>query len=151
MAASSHSTRSLVRSAGAERHRPGAVEQEPRGELAILHEVPDEQLVHPGGDVPVDVADVVAPLVGAQVEEVGAVAAQQRPVVALQAPVEAPEHLPLRDGAATRSGVEQGGGVHGRSRALAARGAQHDVGDRDPAQDRVDDVLRRRRRRPSAS
>ena len=78
----------------AERHRPRAVEQEPRGELAVLHEVPDEQLVHPGGDVPVDVADVVAPLVSAQVEEVGAVAAQQRSVVALQAPVESPYDLP---------------------------------------------------------
>ena len=80
---------------GAEGHRPGPVKQEPRGELAIFHEVPDEKLVHPSGDVPVDVADVVAPLVAAQVEEVGAVAPQQRSVIALEPPVETPDNMPL--------------------------------------------------------
>ncbi len=80
---------------GTEGHRPGTVDHEPRRELTVFHEVPDEQLVHPGGDVPIDMADVVAPLVGAQVGEVGAVASQEGAVIALQASVEAPDDLPV--------------------------------------------------------
>jgi hypothetical protein len=40
-------------------------------------------------------ADVVAPLVAAQVEEVGAVPPQQRSVIALHTPVETPDNMPL--------------------------------------------------------
>ena len=100
-------------SGGAERHRPRAVEEEPGGELAVFHEVPDEQLVHPGRGVPVDVADIVAPLVRPQVEEVGAVAAEQGPVVALQAPVEPPDDLPVQT-AQDPLGCQEVGCVHER-------------------------------------
>ena len=99
---------------GAERHGARTVEQEPSRELAVLHELPYEQLVHAGGDVPVDVADVVTPLVVAQVAEVGAVAAQQRAVVALQAAVESPDDLPL-EAAQDPFGRQAGGGFHSRS------------------------------------
>ena len=51
--------------------------------------------VHPGRDVPVDVADVVAGLVLAQVGEVDAVAVEQAPVVALEQPVEPADDLPV--------------------------------------------------------
>ena len=79
----------------AEPHRRRAVEQEPGRQLAILGVLADERRVHPRGDVPVDVADVVARLVLAEVAEVGADAAEERAVVPLQAPVEAADHLPL--------------------------------------------------------
>ena len=87
--------------------------------------------VHPGRDVPVDVADVVAPLVVAQVEEVGAVAAQQGAVVALQAPVEPADDLPLEApqdpfGCQAAAVAPIAGG---RRATLASR--QHDVGRRD--------------------
>ena len=71
------------------------VEQEPRGDLAVLEELADVRRVHPRGDVPVDMADVVAVLVFAQVGEVDAVAAEQRPVVALEQAVEAADDLPV--------------------------------------------------------
>ncbi len=99
---------------GAESHRARAVEQEPGGELAIFHEVPDEELVHSSGDVPVDVTDIVAPLVAAQVEEVGAVPTKQCPVVALQAPVEAADNMPLEPSQDPLRGQERGR-VHARS------------------------------------
>ena len=51
--------------------------------------------VHPGGDVPVDVADVVAGLVLAQVGEVHAVAVEQAAVVALEQAVQAADDLPV--------------------------------------------------------
>ena len=49
----------------------------------------------PRRHVPVDVAQVVARLVLAQVGEVDAFAAEQRPVVALEPAVEAPDDPPL--------------------------------------------------------
>ncbi len=64
-------------------------------DLAVLHVLPDVDRVHPGGDVPVDVADVVAGLVLAQVGQVDAVAAEQAPVVALEQAVERPDDLPV--------------------------------------------------------
>ena len=47
----------------AEVHRGAEVEQEPRRDLAVLVVLADVRRVHPGGDVPVDVPDVVAGLV----------------------------------------------------------------------------------------
>ena len=79
----------------AEPHRRRPVEQEPRGQLAILDVLPHERRVHPRRDVPVDVADVVARLVLAQVEEVRPDPAEDRAVVPLQQAVEAADHLPL--------------------------------------------------------
>ena len=48
------------------------------------------------GDVPVDVAHVVARLVLAQVGDIDPDAAEHRAVVALQLPVEAADHPPLQ-------------------------------------------------------
>ena len=80
---------------GPEVDRRAQVEQEPRGDLAILEVLADVRRVHPGGDVPVDVPDVVAVLVLAQVREVHAVAVEQAPVVALEQPVEPADDLPV--------------------------------------------------------
>ena len=52
-------------------------------------------VVHPGADVPVDVPDVVAGLVLAQVGQVDAVAVEQAPVVALEQAVEPADDLPV--------------------------------------------------------
>ena len=82
-------------SVGAEVDRRAEVEQEPRGDLAVLDVLADVRRVHPRGDVPVDVADVVAVLVFAQVGEVEAVAAEQGAVVALQQAVEPADDLPV--------------------------------------------------------
>jgi len=81
-------------------HRPevdrrAEVEQEPRRDLPILDVLADVGRVHPRGDVPVDVADVVARLVFTQVGEVDAVAVEQRAVVALQQAVEPADDLPV--------------------------------------------------------
>ena len=76
-------------------HRRAQVEQEPRGELAVLGVLANVRRVHPRGDVPVDVADVVAGLVLAQVGEVEAVAAEQRAVVALEQAVQPADDLPV--------------------------------------------------------
>ena len=53
-----------------EAHRGRPVEQQPRGELAVLRVLADERGVHPRRHVPVDVPDVVPRLVLAEVEEV---------------------------------------------------------------------------------
>ena len=61
----------LLRALGrAERHRRRAVEQQPRGELAVGEVLPHVRRGGARGDVPVDVAHVVAGLVLAQVGEV---------------------------------------------------------------------------------
>ena len=75
--------------------RRAQVEQEPGGDLAILVVLADVRRVHPGGDVPVDVPDVVAGLVLAQVGEVDAVAVEQAPVVALEQAVQPADDLPV--------------------------------------------------------
>ena len=75
--------------------RRAEVEQEPGRDLAVLQELADVRRVHPGGDVPVDVADVVAVLVLAQVGEVDAVAPEQAPVVALEQAVEPADDRPV--------------------------------------------------------
>ena len=80
---------------GAEVHRGAEVEQEPRGDLAILVVLADVRRVHPGGDVPVDVPDVVAGLVLAQRGEVDAVAVEQAPVVALKQAIQPADDLPV--------------------------------------------------------
>ena len=113
-------------------HRSRSVDEQPRRELAVLREIPHQQLVHPGRGVPVDMADVVAPLVGPQIEEIGAVAPQEGPVVALQAPVEPPDHLPVQ-ATQDRLGRQEVGRVHGDSPGSAAGGTQDDVGDPDGA------------------
>ena len=81
-------------------HRPevdrrAQVQQEPRRDLAILEELADVRRVHPRRDVPVDVADVVAVLVLAQVGEIDAVPAEQAPVVALEQAVQPADDRPV--------------------------------------------------------
>ncbi len=71
------------------------VKQEPGCDLAILDVLADVGRVHPGGHAPVDVPDVVAVLVLAQVREVHAVAEEQAPVVALEQAIEPADDLPV--------------------------------------------------------
>src|SRR5580765_13954 len=79
-----------------ERHRRGPVQEQPAGDLAVLDVLPDERLVHPGRDVPVDVAQVVAGRVLAQVGEVQTRPAEEGPVVTLEPAVEATDDPPLQ-------------------------------------------------------
>ena len=79
----------------AEVDRRAEVEQEPGRDLAILDVLPHVGRRCPRRDVPVDVADVVAPLVFAEVREVDAAAVEQRPVVALEQAVESADDLPV--------------------------------------------------------
>ncbi len=87
--------RLLLQLLRAEIDRRGEVEQEPRRDFALLVVLAHVGRLEAGGDVPVDVADVVAVRVFAQVGEVEAVAAEQRPVIAVQHPVEPADHRPL--------------------------------------------------------
>ena len=75
--------------------RRAEVEQEPGGDLTVLVVLADVRRVHPRRDAPVDVPDVVAVLVLAQVREVDAVAAEQRAVVTLKQAVEPADDLPV--------------------------------------------------------
>jgi hypothetical protein len=68
---------------GPDVHRGGAVEQQPRGDLAVLDVLPHVGCVGARGDVPVDVAQIVAEPVLPQVRDVDTGAAEGRPVVAL--------------------------------------------------------------------
>src|SRR5262249_13489846 len=79
----------------------------------ILVELPHEHRVHPGADVPVDVADVVAVLVLAEIEEVCAVAAQGGAVIPLEAPIEPADDMPLEASEDT-VGRQRVGGAHRR-------------------------------------
>ncbi len=79
----------------AEIDRRAQVEQEPGGDLPVLVVLPHVGDRQAGGDVPVDVADIVVNLVFAQVGEVQPEPAEERPVVALQQPVETAEDRPL--------------------------------------------------------
>ena len=71
------------------------VEQKPRGHFAIFVVLAHVRRLQPRSHVPVDVADIVVVLVLAQVGEVEAEAAKQRPVVAVQQPVEPAYDRPL--------------------------------------------------------
>ena len=81
---------------GAEVHRWAQVQQEPRRHLAVLDVLADVGRLHARGDVPVDVADVVAELVLAQVGQLQTEAAEQRPVVALEQSVQPANHRPVQ-------------------------------------------------------
>jgi hypothetical protein len=81
--------------ARAEIHRGRKVEQEPGGNLAVLVVLAHVGRLQPRGDVPVDVAHVVAVLVLAQIGEVQAEAAKQRAIVAVQDAVKTANHRPF--------------------------------------------------------
>ena len=85
----------LGEAVGAEVDARREVDQEPGRELAVFGELAHVGLLQPGGDVPVDVADVVVMLVLAQVGQVEAGAAHQGAVVALEQAVEAAQHRPF--------------------------------------------------------
>jgi hypothetical protein len=88
--------RLLLGFARAEVDRSREVDQEPGRDLAILVELAHVRRLQPRRHVPVDVAYVVAILVLAQVGEVEAEAAEQRPIVALQQAVETAQRRPLQ-------------------------------------------------------
>ncbi len=116
--------RLLLDGARAEIDRRAQVEQEPRGDLALLVVLAHVGRLQPRGDVPVDVPDVVAVHVLAQVGEVEAVAAKERPVVAVQHAVEAADHRPLEPAQdclrrRRRAADRFGHGSRAASRALA--------------------------------
>ena len=125
--ATSASTRSFWRSTG-----PNAIDGE---RSSSSHAVTSRSsvycahvgAVHARGHVPVDVAQVVARLVLAQVGEVDAGAAEQRAVVALQPAVEAPDAPATRGGAGPARGSAPRC-CHGRSPSGRAALAQRDVG-----------------------
>ncbi len=87
--------RALFYLLGPEVDRGAQVQQEPRGNFALLVELAHVGRLQPRGDVPVDMPDVVVILVLAQIGEVEPVAAEQRPVIAVQQPVEPPDDRPL--------------------------------------------------------
>ena len=87
--------RALLHVLRAEVDRARKVEQEPAGDLAILVVLAHVRGLQPRGDVPVDVAHVVAVLVLADIGEIQAEAAEEGPVIAVQQPVETADHRPL--------------------------------------------------------
>src|ERR1019366_3781593 len=64
--------------------RRAQIEQEPRGELALLVVDPDVRRLQARGDVPIDVTNVIVKLVFAQVGQIDAKAAKQGAVVAVK-------------------------------------------------------------------
>ena len=105
----------------AEPHRRRVVEQQPGGDLAVLDVLPHVGGVGARGDVPLDVAQVVAGLVLAQVGEVEPVAAEQAAVVALEAAVE-PAHDPPLELPEQSLRRQRGGLVHGEPPGLCPPG-----------------------------
>ena len=85
----------LAHAARPEVDRGRKIEQKPGRNLAILLELAHVRRLQPRGDIPVDVAHVVVQLILAQIGEIEAEAAEQRPVVALQQAVETAQHGPL--------------------------------------------------------
>ena len=71
----------LLEHRAAEVDRRRQVEQEPRGQVAVLVILAHIRLLQPRGDVPVDVAHVVAVLVLADIRQVEPVATEERALV----------------------------------------------------------------------
>ena len=116
--------RLLLQVVRAEVDRRAQVEQEPRGDFALLVVLAHVRRGEARGDVPVDVPHVVAVLVFAEVGEVEPVAAKERPVVAVQHAVEPPDHRPLETAQdrlrrSRRVSVRFGHGSRAASRASA--------------------------------
>jgi hypothetical protein len=81
--------------ARAEVQRRRVLEDEQERHLALLDELLAVGLAQPGGDVPVDVADVVAELVAHDLVEFDAAAAERRAVLAAQDVLDRVAHPPL--------------------------------------------------------
>ena len=76
-------------------HRGADVQEEPRGDVTVLHEQPHPGLLHPGGHVPVDGPHVVGELVLPELRHLEPEAPEERPVVALEQSVEPPDDGPV--------------------------------------------------------
>src|SRR5690606_16817592 len=83
----------LLAGRGSEVEAGRAVDDQPRLELTIRDRLADVGVLHPGGDVPVDAADVVAGAVGAGLAGFGAPAGDQAQEVAVEHPVELAVHV----------------------------------------------------------
>ena len=79
----------------AEVDRRAQVEQKPADHFAIFVVLAHVRRLHPRGNVPIDIADVVVVLIFAQIREINAEPAKKRSIVALQQSVEATDHRPL--------------------------------------------------------
>src|SRR5204863_8595433 len=80
---------------GAKIHGRRKVQQEVRVDLTVLEVLAHEGGVEARGDVPVDVPDVVAEGVFADVREVQPLALEDRAVVALEQTVQTADHGPV--------------------------------------------------------
>jgi hypothetical protein len=106
-----------------EQARGGGVDEQDDGELALLDEPLDEGLAGSGGDVPVDVADIVARLVLADLGELDALAEEGGVVLAREQIVDAaPVRICRRRTSSMRSLVSMGGPGTGGS------GTRHQTG-----------------------
>ena len=87
-----------------EMQRSGLIYDEEQCELTLFHERLDEGMAHPRRDVPVDGPEVIALLIGADLGELDALPAENRPVLAGEQridqaagaeldPLDVPEHL----------------------------------------------------------
>ena len=85
----------LATGRGAELHGGRSVDQDPRLQLPVGDRVPDVDGPAAGRQRPVDVANLVAPLVQTGVTGLGAGAGQEALVVALEQPVQLAVHSQL--------------------------------------------------------
>ena len=107
---------------GAEGHRGRDVEHEPRGHRALADVHAHVRLAHARGHVPVDVADVVARLVGPDRRELGARADLRREVVARHERLDPAQHGEV-ERAQDRVRDRPGPGPVGRALGAAAAAA----------------------------
>ena len=80
---------------GAKIHRRAEIEQEPGRDFTVFDILADVGRVHPGGDIPIDVANVVFGLIFAQVGKIHPVAVEQAAVVALKQAIQPADDLPV--------------------------------------------------------
>ena len=102
---------------GAEGHRGGDVEQQPRGHRALADVHAHVRLAHARGHVPVDVAHVVAGPVGADHRQLGAAADLRGQVLARHQALHPPQHGEVeraQDGRRDRAGPGAIGRALGR-------------------------------------
>ena len=77
-------------------HRGAEVDEEPPRDLALLVVLADVRNLQARSDIPVDVANIVVILVFAQIGQVEAGAAEQRPIVAVQQAIKTADDRPLQ-------------------------------------------------------
>ena len=112
---------------GAELHRGRDVEHQPRRHRALADVHADVRLAHPRGHVPVDVAHVVARLVGADQRQLGAGADLRRRVLAGDERLDPPHHGEVeraQDRVGDRPRTRLGRGPLGLGRSSALHGSR---------------------------